>query len=163
MRKCDREVKIKAVISFFRLALRNRGCEQSIKKNAFLYSKKKIYDWTTIGGHDNQSVQGLNCRNVSHAITSKSSQLLGKQLTVELLSSDKISLMSCRSMEDGQIGTVKFVGPNQKERCVVQLYVTCRKNVFTFMMHLIPGVFLVLIFIYYRVRAAMALWLVHRI
>ena len=66
-------------------------------------------------------------------------------------------------MEDGQIGTVKFVGPSQEERCVVQLYVTCCNNVFTSMVHLIPGVFLVLIFIYYRVRAAMALWLVHQI
>ena len=54
-------------------------------------------------------------------------------------------------MEDGQIGTVKFVGPNQGERGVVQLYVTCRNNVYTFMIHLIPGVFLSLIFIYYRV------------
>ena len=54
-------------------------------------------------------------------------------------------------MEDGQIGTVKFVGPNQEERCVVQLYVTCRNNVYTFMIHLIPGVLLSLIFIYYRV------------
>lgn len=32
-------------------------------------------------------------------------------------------------MEDREITTVKFVGPNDEERCVVQLYVTCRKFV----------------------------------
>ena len=43
--------------------------------------------------------------------------------------------VSCRSMEDGQIGTVKFVDHNDEERFTVQLYVTNRKSVYYFIIN----------------------------
>ena len=70
-------------------------------------------------------------------ITSQYWQLLDKRFIVVSLRSEKIHFVSCRSMEDGQIGTVKFVGPDQEERCVVQLYVTYRNNLYAFMIYLI--------------------------
>ena len=51
-------------------------------------------------------------------------------------------------MEDGQIGTVKFVDHNGEERFTVQLYVTCRNNVYTIMIHWIFRVFHFLLFSY---------------
>ena len=39
-------------------------------------------------------------------------------------------------MEDGQIGTVKFVDPYQEERCIVQLYVTFGSNMYTLIEYL---------------------------
>ena len=45
--------------------------------------------------------------------------------------------VSCRSMEDGQIGTVTFVDHNENERFTVQLYVTYCDSVYTFLINLI--------------------------
>ena len=49
------------------------------------------------------------------------------QLFIRVL--EKLLFVSCRSMEDGQIGTVKFVDHNEEERFTVQLYVICRNSV----------------------------------
>ena len=49
-------------------------------------------------------------------------------------------------MEDGQIGTVKFVGPNQEERCVVQLYVNYRNNLYLIFR---PSISLFFLFFYF--------------
>ena len=38
-------------------------------------------------------------------------------------------------MEDGQIGTVKFVDHKEEERFTVQLYVTNRKSVYYFIIN----------------------------
>ena len=42
-------------------------------------------------------------------------------------------------MEDGQIGTVKFVDDNEEERFTVQLYVACRNSVYYIISNEIPG------------------------
>ena len=57
-------------------------------------------------------------------------------------------------MEDGQIGTVEFVGPNQEERCVVQLYVNYHNNLYLIFRSSIS--LFILFFFYYVMSGAVA-------